>query len=296
MSTSIIGDKVIVLWQVLLVILICALVVALGPWLIGIIQRRRTQLVSSFPSRVTACLAGALVGALGVPVVAFILFRLIETMWATPGSWGASVSITVLVISLVGSALLVVAVTRGLLRPPSPLGGAIWLVGLLMASSGWTVDWCALRTLKRERTLSKRPVDASNLRGIKASLDLYVQDFQDYPQDLRQLVDARLASPKQLISVAVAMQHGTRIAIPDITDAPYDGPCHFGYFVLPADAPKHLAWLWQDPICHGNEGGYIVDKAGEVQWLKPDELERRLTETRAWLKNQAPAVSSRPAG
>ncbi len=278
MNTSIFGDKIIVLWQVLLAGGAVVFSVTFGAWLMGRKWRKKGEQPPSRARRVAVCTAVAIASLLGLPVVVGFMITLIHMEMPCVTLPGVAIFIGCIVTSR--------RIRRNWTRSIKP---QLWMIGLICGITG---VMCFAGTLGRFRVLAKRPIDGGNLSGIGHVLAHYHEEHGKYPDDLRRLVDD--GRDAQLL----LSRYGTGSKeIPDPRPVPYDGPCDHIYIRLPEDAPDDLVWVWQPVKYHDNEGGFVLFKDGRVRWLTPERLKAEVARTHKWLETHPttqPATA--PAG
>ena len=144
---------------------------------------------------------------------------------------------------------------------PLPLGGSIVgssVSGVAMATS------IALPSLSRARTLSKRTVSASNLRGIGQACFIYAnENDEQFPPDLQTLVKKGYCTPKQF-------------------HAPQDSGQGISYIYLggtAADDPRNVL-AYERPDINRGEGVNVLFSDSHVEWMKMPDFQRALEETK----------------
>ena len=266
MNTSIIGDKIIVLWQVLLAGGVIAFSATFGAWLMGRKWRKKGEQPPRFASRSWACAAVAIASLLGLaaafgllitvsnegeiaiitlPSAAIVVGCIITSVWLM-GGWTRSVKAHILII--------------------------VFLCGIAGAVSFFA-------TADRLKDLSKRCIDGSSLNGIGKGLMLYHDEYGAYPDDLRRLVD--YGQPAKLL---LSMYSTRKDEIPETYPAAYPGPCDYIYIRLPEDVPDDLVWVWQPVRYNEDEGGWVLLKDAGVRWMKAERLKAEVARTHKWLE------------
>jgi prepilin-type processing-associated H-X9-DG protein len=179
------------------------------------------------------------------------------------GIAGLTVCMPVGVVGLVGMILGIVATLRAG-REPDRYGGKGLAIGGICtgaASLLLTVVMIPLMvaillpSLARAREITKRAVDASNLRGIGQAVLVYANDNQDmFPLSLQVLIDDRLIVPKQLVN-------------PSSGHAP--PTCDY-YYVTGLTSEDRPDWIiaYSDPQYHAGEGANILYLDGHVSFEK----------------------------
>ena len=277
MNTSIIGDKIIVLWQVLLAGGVIAFSATFGAWLMGRKWRKKGEQPPSLARRVAVCTAVAIASLLGLPVVFGFMVTLIHMVMPCVTLPGVAIFIGCIVTSR--------RIRRNWTRSIKP---QLWMIGLICGITGAMCFW---GTIGRFTTLSKRVVDGANLNGIGKGLIFYHAEYDAYPDDLRRLVDAHTTSADVLRSI-----YGSERPTKPRT-VPYDGPCDYIYIRLPDDAPDNLIRVWQPVEYHDNEGGHVLLKDADVRWLTPEQLIAELARTYRWLEaHPTTQPATAPAG
>ncbi|MCK4624552.1 MAG: hypothetical protein KAV00_04520 [Phycisphaerae bacterium] len=264
MNTSILGDKIIMLWQVLLGGGAVVFSVAFGAWLMGRKWRKKGEQPPSLAHRVEVCTAVAIASLLGLPVVFGFMVTLIHMEMPCVTLPGVAIFIGCIVTSR--------SIRRDWTRSVKP---QLWMIGLICGIIG---TMCFAGTVGRFRVISKRVIDGANLNGVGIGLGLYHAEYDAYPDDLRRLVDTGITPADLLRSIYGSEKpHKPR-------SVPYDGPCDYIYIRLPEDAPDDLIRVWQPVEYHDNEGGNVLFKDGNVRWLTPERLIAELAKTYRWLE------------
>jgi len=230
--------------------------VTLAPWLMGRSIRRRSLPHSSALRLIAACF---FLGV-AVPIAMLTFLALVDPVFLFPG--------------LAGVALVFAVVAK---RPRLPVWGGhlgVILLCSLVYMGAFSVG------LGRVRTLSMRTVDGATLNAMGMGLLTYREQHGVFPEDLRQLVDARLLGPYSLLPVL----SDTDISGDHSDTEPYRGPCEFVYTRLPHDAPEGLVWVWESPEYHGGEGAWVLYSWGRVRWVTPEKLHEDVEQTEAWLR------------
>jgi hypothetical protein len=273
-NISLAGDKLVVLWQALILLAALVGVLLLAPRLLG--RMRDPGLESpSLRKRMSACGWAFLAATLLPPVVNMIV--LVSGM--------PKIGETAL---LIGSATLWIALTGTCAvlmiwwSPPASAGdqrGRRVLAGVVIAVCALGVHLAGLRSLGRARTVAKRSIDRGNLYAISKGLVVYRVEHSGYPDDLRLLVTSGYLPWHCLLS-----RHGPhRSRTFESGTLPKDRPVDFVYVRLPEDAPPDLVWVWQPPAHHKGEGSNVLLKSGRVRWMEPVELLSALARTQQWL-------------
>ena len=299
MNTSIFGDKIIVLWQVLAFGCILGSIFFLLPWFIGWLYRWRGVEPPSLDRRIKTCTLVVLITVFvswfathivyAVILLLFVVFGEVVGAFRTSVEWhGPSVLLLAWIVSSVAISIILVRLFLS-----KSAKGHQWMllpvaIGLALCVMG--THMCAMPSRGRMITLAKRAVVPSNLNGIGKGLILYHKEYGVYPDDLRRLVDH--GQPEALLRSIYGSEkpHKPRTV-------PYDGPCDFVYIRLPADAPDNLVWAWQPVKYHDNEGGYVLFKSYNVRWMKAEQLKAEVARTHKWLETHPttqPATA--PAG
>jgi hypothetical protein len=278
MTTLALWDGLVVGWQMVLfaVSLLCAIIVA--PWIAGINHRLRGLKSPGVLSRIAAGAAGlvflvlllpALVGWFGLAcnardagqlAVVFIMLLLVlgsfAVLWMTVPRWplrwrGIKLPITVVVMS----------------------GVLVYLVGLA--------------SLNRIRGFHMRAIDGSSLHSIGQALALYYHEHNQFPDDLRRLIDE--GQGVNAFFPASDRRHGR------ITTHPYEGPVGFQYVTLPSEPPGNLLWVWESPKFYKWEGTNVLYSDCSVRWVTPEKLLEDLTRTYEWLLANRTQGTTRPS-
>ncbi len=265
MNTSILGDKIIVLWQVLLGGGAIVFSAAFGAWLMGRKWRKKGEQPPSSDQRVTVCAFVAIGSLLLFPAGMGVLYTLSHEGWL--------VAITLPVAAIVVVCLVIArSLVGGWTRSVKP---HIWMVVLLCGITGVV---CFGPSFGRMRILGQRVMDGNSLNSIGKGLVIYHDEYDAYPDDLRRLVD--FGWPEGLLRSIYGSEkpHKPR-------SVPYDGPCDHIYIRLPADAPDNLVWVWQPVKYHDNEGGHVLFKDGSVCWMQAERLKAEVARTHKWLES-----------
>ncbi len=270
MNTSILGDKIIVLWQVLLAGGAVVFSVTFGAWLMGRKWRKNGDQPPSRARRVGACAAVAVAALLGLPVLFGLAFTTFDGASLTAFAW----------LTLPG-AVIVGGCGVAAFRLMRGWGGQVGLyVVLILFVCHVCGNWCLIHTGQRMTFTTLRVIDQSSLRGIGCSLVVYCDRYDVYPDDLRRLVDDSTCPPGLLLGF-----RGTHPSkVPKPPSVPYDGPCDFIYIRLPDDAPGDLVWVWQPVEHYDGDGGGVLFKNGDTRWMKAERLEAEVARTHKWLE------------
>lgn len=269
-------------WHVIVASVGLCCILLLAPWLLGVLFRGLGREPPSRARRVWACLASALAAGGAELLVGMLLLLALarsEEHWLT---LLLVLGVTTLVAAFVAlSAFRSVVGRRGQFR-----FRAIVPAGIVVMLSVFALSATVLDFVRGVRQWSKRSMEASNLRIIGTALAMYHDSHRMYPDDLRRLVDDGYFTPVLLL----AMYGQRRDQIPDPLTKPYDGPCDIDYIPLPPDAPDDLVVAWVSPVFHGNEGGYLLLKSGDVSWAEPAALFEAVANTYRWLFSRVPAT------
>lgn len=278
---NLISDKILVPWQILLIVGGMILIFIILPWLIRDLHQLQSQPSPSWISRVGATFFLVLAGSLLLPAIFFLIAVPLIFLQGPDQSF-------IGIVFLFGFIIATFLVIFWNITSSWSLSiKKLWLPFLLALGIGFSFDACALKTLGRARDLSKRCADASNLRQIGTALHLYHNDYGFYPTNLGGLVDGNFTQPEMLISY-FGRNIGTKLP----STQPYQGPVDFNYIFLPENSPQNLIWIWESPELFANEGGYVLYFSDEVKWLEKENLEEQIARTHAWLKN---TTTSAPA-
>jgi len=280
-NISLVGDRLVVLWQVLVLIAALAGVLLLAPWLLGRMRDRGVE-PPSLRKRMSACGWTFLAAMFLAPFVHWLVLA---------GASGHRMSQTGETALLIGSAALWSALTGACAMlmiwgsPHSPAGGRRGpriLAGVVIATCALAVQLAGLRSLGRARTVAKRSIDRWKLIAVSKGLFAYRHEHAAYPDDLRLLVTSGYLPWDQLLSTFGPNRSRTL----ESDTQPKDRPVDFVYIRLPEDAPLDLVWVWQPPAHHDGEGSYALLKSGKVRWMEPVELRTALARTERWLASR----------
>ncbi len=277
MDTSIVGDRIIVLWQVLLAGGAGIFSVTFVPWLIGFKWRKKDEQTPALASRVTACAALAIAGLLVWPV--FLFFYL-----------GIFAGVEFFCVFLPGMVIIIgCGVWAERIRKEWGMTTSSYFL-LIKFVCGVSGGICTLGTVWNSSDLANP--DISSLHAISFCLTDYHQRYGVYPDDLRRLVDEGLVSGKVLLGSGSSVANGVGESPP----VPYRGPCEFVYIRLPEDAPGDLVWVWL-PAEHGDSVSVVLWKNGKAHWLKTEQLTAAVARTHKWLKaHPATQPTTAPVG
>ena len=282
MNTSILGDKIIVFWQVLAFGCILGSVFYLLPWFIGRLFRWRGVEPPSLGRVKMACVLTTTIGVFISPVVLMMLLLIVEMFVGTLLASDEWLILPVMLLVWIGSSVVTSIIVLRLFLSKSAEGRQSILLpaalGLAFCALG--THMCVMPSLGRMKILAKRCIDGSNLNGIGKGLVIYHDEYGAYPDDLRRLVD--FGWPEGLLR---SIYGSEKPPVPDSRPAHYDGPCDHIYIRLPDDAPDNLVWVWQPVRYHDNEGGNVLFKDGSVRWLTPEQLKAEVARTHKWLES-----------
>jgi hypothetical protein len=165
-------------------------------------------------------------------------------------------------LGLVGLILSVIALNR-IKREPHVYGGQgqatagmiMGIISMCMILVYALLISILLPSLARARTLAKRQVAASNLRGLGQALMIYANDYDDvFPPNLQMLVPEGTVTPLQFIN-------------PNSGNAP--PACDYYYVTgLRYDDPPTWFVAWEDPNQNAGEGANVLYRDGNVQFIK----------------------------
>ena len=283
MNTSIYGDKIIVLWQVLLAGGAVAFSVTFGVWLMGRKWRKKGEQPPSLARRGAACATLAIFAFLALPVALGLAFITFDGTSLTAFAW----------LTLPG-AVIIIGCLVAAIRLMKGWGGRVELcVVLILFVCHVCGAWCLTHTGQRMTFRTLRVMDQAKLHGIGRSLVTYHDEYEVYPDDLRRLVDNGTCPPEPLLGF-----RGTHPSeVPKPRSVPYQGPCDFIYIHLPEDAPDDLVWVWQPLEHYDGDGGNVLFKDGDTRWMKAERLKAEIARTHKWLETHPttqPATA--PAG
>ncbi len=285
MDTSIIGDKIIVLWQVLVFGCVLGGIFFLLPWFLGRLYRWRGIEPPSLGRRIMTCTLVVLITVFVSYIVSYIvivlLFIILGAVLGTFRAGDEWILWSVFLPLWIGSLVAICIILVRLFLSESAEGHR-WisnLIALGLAICVMGIYLCAMPSIGRTKTLAKRSIDGGNLSGIGHVLAHYHEEHGEYPDDLRRLVDD--GRDAQLL----LSRYGTsKDEIPDPWPVPYDGPCDFVYIRLPDEAPDDLVWVWQPVKYNEDEGGWVLLKDTGVRWMQAEKLKAEVARTHKWLE------------
>lgn len=165
-------------------------------------------------------------------------------------------------VGIVGLILGIIATTRASREPERYGGKGLAIAGictggvsLLMIPVIALMISMLLPSLARAREITKRAVDASNLRGIGQAMLVYAHDNDHhFPPDFQALLDDGSITAQQLT---------------DPSSANLPPRCDYYYVVgLTSDDPADWIVAYCDPANHGGEGANILYVNGRVEFVK----------------------------
>lgn len=269
------GDRVLLAWQVAAALAGVFCVLVLSPWAMVLTYRLAAVPPPPADKVRRACAIGALVSGVFVPlVIAVFLSYFCGQNALEPMKW--YVALPSLLALLGGTMGIALAVLDAMLIPKAVSAWSRLLPCAAVIAIGVTaVDFSVDRSLVRLRVLNLRRDDAASLRAIARALETYYIRDDVYPDDLRKLVDAGLVDKKTLLGALSQDKDRARRA----TGTPYAGPCEFNYIRPSGEATVDLIWLWQNPKYNDGEGGFVVYKSAAPRWVGMDHLFDEVTQT-----------------
>jgi hypothetical protein len=265
MDTSILYEKTISLWHVLLIAAGVAIVLLAAPpaMRMGFMARKEEPPAKKKCFRVTWM--AALIAGMGTPLVVAVLCNyfagdllVYEWHWALKLVVGALLAGSVFGVCLAAMDLLLVGRS-------SMVWSRVLPAAIVCAVGVSAVDLTLAGSFGRFRTLERRSIDRARLESIFHGLNAYYNIYHAYPDDLRRLADAQLVQKTELVSVFSHAQSEIRAS----DASPYGGPVDFTLVQLPSDAYDDIVWVCQSPSPHDDEGAYVLYKCGAVKWLSP---------------------------
>ena len=287
MNTSILGDKIIVLWQVLAFGCVLGSIFYLLPWFIGRLYRWRGVEPPSRGRIITACTLVVLITGFVSFIVTGLLLIIMGASIRTGDVWFL---LPVFLLAWIGSSVVTSIIVLRLFLSKSAKGCRRILllpaIGLALCAMG--IHVCVMPSIGRMKILGQRVMDGNSLKSIGQGLVIYHDEYDAYPDDLRRLVD--FGWPEGLLRSIYGSERPTKPRT-----VPYDGPCDHIYIRLPDDTPDNLVWVWQPVKYHDNEGGHVLLKDGSVRWMEAERLKAEVARTHKWLESHPttqPATSS----
>jgi len=161
-------------------------------------------------------------------------------------------------VGIVGLILGIIATVRAGREPQRYGGKGMAIGGICTGAAGLLfvpmLLAILLPSLSRAREITKRAVDASNLRGIGMAIIVYASDHGDqFPPDLQTLVADGSVSPKQFID-------------PSSGNAP--PRCDY-YYVTGLAVKDPAGWIvaYSDPAYHNGEGANVLYLDSSVRFV-----------------------------
>jgi hypothetical protein len=268
MDTSILYEKTIALWHVLLMAVGVTIVLVAAPPAMrmgfGAYKEEPPDKKNCF----RATWVAALIAGVGAPlVVAMLCYYFVGDLLVYEWHWALKLAVGILLAGSVFGVCLV-AMDFLLVGRSAMVWSRVLPAAMICAVGVSAVDVALAGSFGRFRQLERRSIDRTSLDSIFHGLNAYYNTYHVYPDDLRRLVDAQLVEKVELVSVFGHAQSEIRAS----RSSPYSGPVDFTYVKLPPDSYDDIVWVCQSPSLQDDEGAYVLYKCGAVKWLGPKEL------------------------
>jgi hypothetical protein len=265
MDTSILYEKTIALWHVIMIAVGIAIVLVAAPPAMRMGFGAHGEEAPDKKNCFRVTWVAALIAGLGTPlVVAILCYYFVGDLLVYQWHWALKLVVgTLLAGSIFGVCL--VAMDFLLVGRSAMVWSRVLPAAIVCAVGVSAVDIALAGSFGRLRALERRNIDVASLDSIFHGLNAYYNTYHVYPDDLRRLVDAQLVEKVALVSISDRAQSEIRAS----RSSPYSGPVDFTYVKLPPDADGDIVWVCQSPSLQDDDGAFVLYKCGAVKWQSP---------------------------